>query len=558
MPTTVQFRRGTSSQNDQYTGANGEITFDFTGKNLRVHDNVTTGGVRLVTTSNHIIPTSNSSYDLGNSNYRYEELYLSNTFNLGNIKLKDGGSSLQILDGADNIVFTAGGGSGVASVGGSSGTISNSQVATFVKDLISTSNVSEGANLYFTNARSRAALSSGTGVYVNQSTGQISISQNVSTTSDVTFANLIVTGNILVQGNSVQFQSNTLVVNDPLIQMGVNPVGDTFDLGFFGHYIGGSPSIERHAGLFRDASDGNFKLFTNLDPEPTNIVDTSNTSYQNANIVVNFVIGKVTDISNHSTTTLSEGSNLYFTNTRAIGSLTAGSGISIAANGLVTSTALGGVTSVGGSTGAISNAQLACSIISSGVLNTANVVEGSNLYFTNTRVVSALTAGSNISIAANGLITALTQGGGGGGGVTVGNDTSSTTSTFYPLLSANTISGSLSLANVSTTKLYFQPSTGTLSATVLNSLSDLSKKVDIVKITNATELVRGINGYEFKWADNGLKSSGVIAQYIEHVLPHLVETNEQNIKSVNYSGIIAYLIETIRELDQRIQILENK
>ena len=45
-------------------------------------------------------------------------------------------------------------------------------------------------------------------------------------------------------------------------------------------------------------------------------------------------------------------------------------------------------------------------------LTTANVIEGANLYFTNTRVVSALTAGANISIAANGRITALTQGGG--------------------------------------------------------------------------------------------------------------------------------------------------
>ena len=52
-------------------------------------------------------------------------------------------------------------------------------------------------------------------------------------------------------------------------------------------------------------------------------------------------------------------------------------------------------------------------------LTTANVAEGANLYFTNTRVVSALTAGANISIAANGLIVALTQGGGGGIDATV-------------------------------------------------------------------------------------------------------------------------------------------
>ena len=188
-------------------------------------------------------------------------------------------------------------------------------------------------------------LVAGTGVSISGLGGEntsptISIGQAVATTSDVQFANVTVTGNLLVQGNTVQFTANNLVVSDPLIQMGANPVGDALDLGFFAHYIGGSPSIERHAGLFRDATDGQFKLFTNLDPEPSTIVDTANASYQSANLVVNFVVGKVTDISNHTTTNLSEGTNLYFNNTRAIGALTGGSGISIAANGRLTSTIL--------------------------------------------------------------------------------------------------------------------------------------------------------------------------------------------------------------------------
>jgi hypothetical protein len=37
---------------------------------------------------------------------------------------------------------------------------------------------------------------------------------------------------------------------------------------------------------------------------------------------------------------------------------------------------------------------------------TSNVTEGVNLYFTNTRAISAFTAGNNIEIASNGLVTA--------------------------------------------------------------------------------------------------------------------------------------------------------
>ncbi len=51
MPSTVQFRRGTNSQNDSFTGSNAEITVDTTNKTLRVHDGSTAGGSKLATTS---------------------------------------------------------------------------------------------------------------------------------------------------------------------------------------------------------------------------------------------------------------------------------------------------------------------------------------------------------------------------------------------------------------------------------------------------------------------------------------------------------------------------
>lgn len=48
MPTTVQFRRGTTSQNNSFTGAAGEISVDNDLNVLRVHDNATAGGEALV------------------------------------------------------------------------------------------------------------------------------------------------------------------------------------------------------------------------------------------------------------------------------------------------------------------------------------------------------------------------------------------------------------------------------------------------------------------------------------------------------------------------------
>jgi hypothetical protein len=49
MATQVQFRRGTTTQNNAFTGAVGEITYDTEVKTLRLHDGSTAGGGSVVT-----------------------------------------------------------------------------------------------------------------------------------------------------------------------------------------------------------------------------------------------------------------------------------------------------------------------------------------------------------------------------------------------------------------------------------------------------------------------------------------------------------------------------
>ena len=49
MATQVQLRRGTAAQNNSFTGAAGELTFDTTNKRVRIHDGSTAGGFELKT-----------------------------------------------------------------------------------------------------------------------------------------------------------------------------------------------------------------------------------------------------------------------------------------------------------------------------------------------------------------------------------------------------------------------------------------------------------------------------------------------------------------------------
>lgn len=129
-------------------------------------------------------------------------------------------------------------------------------------------------------------------------------------------------------------------------------------------------------------------------------------------------------------------------------------------------------------------------------------------------------------------------------------------STYYVTLSSVS-SGTASTANISTTKLYYTPNTGTLSATNFNTLSDINYKKDIEPIKDALSKVDSIVGVTFSWADNGQKSMGVLAQNVETIAPELVTDNNGR-KSVNYDGLIGLLIEAVKELKNKIEILEKK
>ena len=54
MAKQLQLRRGTATEHDTFTGANGEVTVDTTNKTLRVHDGSTVGGTRLATSADII------------------------------------------------------------------------------------------------------------------------------------------------------------------------------------------------------------------------------------------------------------------------------------------------------------------------------------------------------------------------------------------------------------------------------------------------------------------------------------------------------------------------
>jgi len=143
-------------------------------------------------------------------------------------------------------------------------------------------------------------------------------------------------------------------------------------------------------------------------------------------------------------------------------------------------------------------------------------------------------------------------------GIALTDDTS-TNATRYVLLTSAT-SGTITTANVSSSKLTYNPSTGNLSATIHHSSSDERLKTDIQPIPNALVKISQINGVTYLRTDTPetVRHTGVIAQEVEAVLPEVVATGLDGYKVVAYGNMIGLLVEAIKELKAEVDALKGK
>ena len=106
--------------------------------------------------------------------------------------------------------------------------------------------------------------------------------------------NLTVTGDLTVNGTTATVNTSTLSVEDPLIKLANgNSTTDSVDIGFYGLYDT-SGSQDLYCGLFRDATDGKFRLFVDSQSEPTTTVNTGATGYAVGTLIANIRGGTFT------------------------------------------------------------------------------------------------------------------------------------------------------------------------------------------------------------------------------------------------------------------------
>ena len=543
----------TTIVDNEYDVSSGNLTFDVAGSIVLDADGgevyLKDGGVdfgRLVNNANQLSVYSGTTEVLSLSG--------ANTSAKGSLAVATNATVGGTLAVTGNTTVSAGNltvNTGSVNIGGTlgvTGTITGTLSGT-VSSLgnHTTSNLAEGAKLYYTDARVKAAIgvtdaggdgsltysngnitytgpsatevrnhfSAGTGVGI--AGGVVSIGQPVGTTSNVVFGNVTASGNAVINGN-LTVSGTTTTINTETVNIADNQIV------LNSNYTGSTPT-----------ENGGIEIERGTQPNKTFVWD--------------------------------ETADKWTVGSEA---LVAGS-----FQGPLTGNVTGNVTgnTTGTHTGAVvGNASTATALQTARTISLAGDVSGS----------VSFNGGSNVSITAvvaddshnhvisnvDGLQSALNskallagstaQNFSTGSTLTVGNTTSSS------IVMVDTDNGNRTL-HCNSNNIGFLTQSGAWGSwcddngnwTAIGNVtaySDRRLKSDIVTIPNALDTVSKLRGVNF--TKDGMASTGVIAQEVQEVMPEVVHVGEEYL-SVAYGNLVGVLIEAVKELKAEVEALKK-
>jgi hypothetical protein len=413
MPTQVQFRRGTTAQNNNFTGAAGELSVNTSNSSIRVHDGSTQGGFELAnmnrslrqfasTTSDELRSVLSDETGTGNAVFSLSPTILSPTVETSIVA---GNTTFNLVNTVATTVNFAGAAT-TLSIGAGSGTTTVNNNLTVAANTLANNGVVTNAltaGTLQTTGNVNAAAGRIAGNFTT--TGVLRVTDTTAATGTGTGAaifsggasvsgNLYVGGNLFIAGTATTLNSNVLVIEDSLIFLADNSTANLLDLGMVGTFNNG---VQQHTGFVRDATDGTWKLFSNVISEPnaTSIVDFTSAVYDPVRV------GAITATTGSFSSTITGSANVDASSVNITNAVTAGT--------LQTSG------NVNGNNGRFTTALTAATLQSTGNLNAAAALISGNFNATGNvnavdgRFSTALTAATlqstgNVNTAA-GLVT---------------------------------------------------------------------------------------------------------------------------------------------------------
>ena len=367
-------------------------------------------------------------------------------------------------------------------------------------------------------------------------------------TGNFTAANVI--GSTKISTNTIEsVSSDTPVnVNGAFKVTGSAQLTTTFlnSAGAQTRYTNGSLSWD--VGL-ENSNPGNFIINTGVAPNKFSLSTAGTLTVPNAVVTGSLTVGSLTigaGGAGLSTDDVTEGSsNLYYTTARARAAFSAGDGINLSATGVISFDGQGELDTYKGNkfipTGsyqaADSNAYMAGTILAGVPAGTFNVLSGSTvstpLYWfqAGIQVDGYMKVTGNIESDAN-----ITSDGG-----------------IIYVKTGSTIKASIDQSGNG----FF-----TGDVTTNGSASDERLKENIKPLEKGLETIEQIKTYTFNYKARPEDTHpGVIAQEIEKLVPEVVydiEMEDGIYKAVRYQQLVPLLINAIKDLSEKVNVLENK
>ena len=395
----IQFRRGTTTQHNSFTGLLGEVTVDTDKKTLVVHDGSTTGGFPLARegaasnastgsfTSNvtiggtlavtstasfsddvsitgdlgmtgHIIPSANITYDLGSTTMMWRDIYVGpgSLYVNGKKVIEDNAGTIQITTDINQNLKVETTGTGTLQLSSAGGITVNGELNALTGDITFGDHINLQSNLLKNVGTPVSGADAANKTYVDTTIssqlagGTLAVD---ATTGDFS-GDVAIGGSLTVTGTVTTVNSETIELADNILLLNSNALGNASQ--------SGGIEVER-------GDDLNVQL---LWDETNDRWSVGSEDFKAATFIGNLtgdVTGTVSSLSNHDTADLAEGSNLYWTEARGTANFDA-------------------------------NLALA---------DTGDMAEGTNLYYTNARARSAISVSGDLSYdASTGVIS--TQG----------------------------------------------------------------------------------------------------------------------------------------------------
>jgi len=283
--------------------SSGEVSI---GQAVGTSDKPSFAGITLTADSDvtgHIVPSADNTYDLGSSSYTWRDVYV------GPGSLYVNGQQV-VSDSSGTIVVSADANQNVSVQTSGSGDVELDPTGSGSIQLKGPISVQAGSNV---------ASSDGNAISFSNSIDVDAIESRSADTNLVLTANgtgvvavndsLTVSGDLTVSGTTTTVNSETINLADNIIALNSN-------------FTSGSPTEDTGISVTRGGSTAKTLLWDETNDKWTVGSETFVAGTFEGNLTGN-VTGTVSDVSNHDTDDVSEGSsNLYYTDTRARAAIT--------------------------------------------------------------------------------------------------------------------------------------------------------------------------------------------------------------------------------------------